>query len=234
MEFLLAIEEARGEPLRAQVGAEEMTKFAAELRAAGALVCAAGPLHPESEGARVRVRDGRTRISDGPFAESDEIVRGYFVVRAASHEDALAIARRCPWARAGRVSVREAFANPDELPAGGARRFALFTREGPNPELRDGDAEYRDMMAFLNGLRAERRYVHGFGLPRQAARSRVEVRGGQPAVTDGPFSEAKEVVGGLLLIEAGDPAHALALAARCKHAEWGSIEVREVVKTGPS
>ncbi len=228
MEFLLQIEDRRDETAREPVDLPAMAKFASELRDTGRLVCAAGPLHPEGEGARVRVRGGRLLVTDGPFAESKEIVCGYFVVRVASRDEAIELAGRCPYARAGSILVREAGADPGHDGPPRTGRFVLLTREGEHPELRDGEAEYRDMMAFVEAVRAEGRYVHGAGLPRQARAARVETRAGRALVTDGPFPEAKEIVGGLLLIEARDREHAVATAALCKHCEWGSIEVREV------
>src|SRR5439155_770949 len=63
------------------------------------------PLVAESAGARVRVRDGKAFVSDGPFAESKEIVGGFWIIEAASREEAIEIARRCPHARHGVVEV---------------------------------------------------------------------------------------------------------------------------------
>jgi hypothetical protein len=59
---------------------------------------------------------------------------------------------------------------------------------------------------------------------------RLEVRAGRPRVTDGPFTEAKEFVGGFFLVDCGSREEALELARECPAAEWASIEVRE---TGP-
>ena len=72
------------------------------------------------------------------------------------------------------------------------------------------------------------RYVSGAGLPRQARAARVSVRDGRALVVDGPFPEAKELVGGLSLIRARDRAEAIALTARCPHVQWGSAEVRAI------
>ena len=58
--------------------------------------------------------------------------------------------------------------------------------------------------------------------------ARLTVRGGRRNVTDGPFTEAKELVGGYFLLECGSREQALALAAECPAAEWATIEVREV------
>lgn len=57
----------------------------------------------------------------------------------------------------------------------------------------------------------------------------VKVRDGKQLVTDGPFAETKEQLGGYYLVEAKDVNEALALAARIPSARWGSIEVRPII-----
>ena len=57
----------------------------------------------------------------------------------------------------------------------------------------------------------------------------VRVRNGKKAITDGPFAETKEQLGGYYLVEAKDQDEALALAARIPSARWGAIEVRPIV-----
>ena len=52
-------------------------------------------------------------------------------------------------------------------------------------------------------------------------------------MTDGPFAETKEMVGGFFLIEAADRAEALEIARRCPAAELGPVELREVMEVGP-
>lgn len=51
---------------------------------------------------------------------------------------------------------------------------------------------------------------------------------GAPSVTDGPYVEAKEVIGGLFIIEARDYSEAARLAADCPHLDFGTIEIREI------
>ena len=65
------------------------------------------PLHPISEARKVRTRDGVQRVLDGPFAESKEVIAGYFVIDAADLDAAVAVAARCPNAEFGSVEVRE-------------------------------------------------------------------------------------------------------------------------------
>ncbi|MEZ5286110.1 MAG: YciI family protein [Vicinamibacterales bacterium] len=57
-------------------------------------------------------------------------------------------------------------------------------------------------------------------------------RPGAPTVTDGPFAEAREVIGGLFVIEAASYDEAVALCGDCPHLDFGTIEIREVEPTG--
>jgi hypothetical protein len=57
----------------------------------------------------------------------------------------------------------------------------------------------------------------------------VRVRDGKRLITDGPFAETKEQLGGYYLVEAKDLDEALSLAARIPSARWGSIEVRPII-----
>ena len=54
----------------------------------------------------VRIRDGRTQVLDGPFAETKEVLCGYNIIEAGSMEEAVRIASEFPWARTGCVEVR--------------------------------------------------------------------------------------------------------------------------------
>jgi len=69
----------------------------------------------------------------------------------------------------------------------------------------------------------------GNELDRIATAKTVRVRDKKRTVTDGPFAETKEQLGGYYLVEAKDVDEALALAARIPSARWGSIEVRPII-----
>jgi hypothetical protein len=58
--------------------------------------------------------------------------------------------------------------------------------------------------------------------------ARVQQREGRPRIVDGPFAEAKEIVGGIFLLTCKTRDEALAIAARCPAAEWATVEVRAV------
>ena len=65
------------------------------------------PLHPIEEAKKIRTREGVRRVLDGPFAESKEVIAGYFLIEAADIDTAVAIAEQCPNAEFGSVEVRE-------------------------------------------------------------------------------------------------------------------------------
>jgi hypothetical protein len=63
-------------------------------------------LKPVSSASTVRVRNGRTTITDGPFAETREQLGGYYLIEAKDLDEATAIAARIPGARLGSIEVR--------------------------------------------------------------------------------------------------------------------------------
>ena len=99
---------------------------------------------------------------------------------------------------------------------------------------RRSDAEqaqmHREYMAFTQDLVRAGKNKGGNALEKAAAASTVRVRDGKIMVTDGPFAETKEQLGGYYLVEAKDPDEAISIAARIPGAKHGSIEVRPVMK----
>jgi hypothetical protein len=83
----------------------ESTQLTHELNARGQYL-AANPLQPVATAASVRVRDGKSLVTDGPFAETREQLGGYFLVEAKDLNEAIAIAGRVPAARKGTIEVR--------------------------------------------------------------------------------------------------------------------------------
>jgi hypothetical protein len=66
----------------------------------------ASPLHPAATAASVRVRDGNPVVTNGPFAETREVLGGFYMIDVASRDEAVAIAARHPGARLGTVEIR--------------------------------------------------------------------------------------------------------------------------------
>jgi hypothetical protein len=80
-------------------------QFATDLHAAGALVSNHGLQGPDAA-TTVRVRDGQAQITDGPFAETKELLAGYFVIETEDLDGALEWAQRVPSVRYGAVEIR--------------------------------------------------------------------------------------------------------------------------------
>jgi hypothetical protein len=83
----------------------QYTKFTEDLRGSGAMV-AGDELQPASTAKSVRVRDGKTLVTDGPFAETKETLGGYYLIEAGSEQEALDWAARIPGAQWGTIEVR--------------------------------------------------------------------------------------------------------------------------------
>jgi hypothetical protein len=101
-------------------------------------------------------------------------------------------------------------------------------RAARNPQ--EGHDVYGRMVAFAEGLKARGVLKAVESLRSDAEGARVAVRGGRASITDGPFTEAREMVGGFFLLDCATRDEALAIARECPAAEWATVEVRE---TGP-
>jgi hypothetical protein len=96
--------------------------------------------------------------------------------------------------------------------------------------LEAGQVLYQRMLDFTEDLRGEGVLMASGSLSDTAYGARLQVRDGRRSVVDGPFAEAKEMVGGFFLVDVPTREEALALAARCPAAQWATVEVRA---TGP-
>ena len=88
--------------------------FNDDLRAAGALVVG-NELQPASTASVVSVRDGEVSVTDGPFAETKEVLGGYYLVDADTIEEAHAWAAKVPSARFGHIEVRPVALHAQEI-----------------------------------------------------------------------------------------------------------------------
>jgi len=86
-----------------------------------------------------------------------------------------------------------------------------------------------EYMQFTEDIKASRNYLAGTQLHPTATASSVRVRDGKELVTDGPFAETHEQLGGYYLIEAKNLDEATSIAARIPSARYGTVEVRPVV-----
>lgn len=93
---------------------EAMGRYNEELVKAGVLIDGAG-LQPSSKGAKVTFVNGRPQVTDGPFAETKELIAGYWIIQVQSREEAIEWAKRVPFdhlpatGRQAEIEVRQFF-----------------------------------------------------------------------------------------------------------------------------
>jgi len=91
-----------------------------------------------------------------------------------------------------------------------------------------GNALYDRMLQFSENLRQRGLLTMSQSLKTDAAAVRVSTQGEKAIVRDGPFAEAKEMIGGFLLLTCTTREEAIEIARDCPAAEWATIEVREL------
>ena len=93
----------------------EMGKFNEELSKAGVMLAGEG-LHPSSRGARVRFSGSKRTVVDGPFAETKELIAGFWIFEVKSKEEAIEWVKRCPNPMPGKeseIEIRQVFEAED-------------------------------------------------------------------------------------------------------------------------
>ena len=89
---------------------------------------------------------------------------------------------------------------------------------------------YVESVQLTQELHASGHYLAAAPLHPTPAATSVRVREGKRLVTDGPFAETREQLGGYFLIDAKDLDEAIGIAARIPGARWGTIEIRPVIE----
>jgi hypothetical protein len=113
----------------------EMGKFNEELIKAGVMLVGEG-LQPSSKGARVKFwPDGRKTVTDGPFAETKELVAGFWLWQVKSKEEAIEWLKRAPFGGGTEVEIRQVFETED------------FAASDPSGKIREQEERQRKQAA---------------------------------------------------------------------------------------
>jgi len=137
MVIVKASEETENGVLPSEQELTEMGAYNEELVKAGVMLAGEG-LHPSSKGARVRFdADGKASVIDGPFAETKELVAGFWILEVSSREEVIEWVRKAPF-RGGEVEIRQVFENED---------FG----DAMTPELREKEDRMRETVAQQHG-----------------------------------------------------------------------------------
>ena len=94
--------------------------------------------------------------------------------------------------------------------------------------VEEGRRRYDRMMAFGRDLSERGVLVAGESLGTDRSGVRLKKRGGRQTMVDGPFAEAKEIVGGFFHLDCDSVEEATAIAETCPAAEWSTVEIRKI------
>jgi hypothetical protein len=195
----------------------------------------------------LRHRGGQVLVTDGPFTETKEQLGGFFVLKADDMEQAVAIMTRHPGGRFGPFEIR-----PLDEPLQERHQSAPLPAPTAKPVAQEGNilvvalgyhrgewqtamspSEQQGMLdgslAFDQSLRASGQFVEGLVLQSVRSAKTVRASGGKVLVTDGPFAETKECLGGVIVVQAKSLADAVELFSQHPALKFGvTIEVRPV------
>ena len=212
----------------------EMGRYNEELVKAGALLAADG-LQASSKGVRVRYSNGKFKVIDGPFAETKELIAGFWLIQAKSLEEAIEWAKRVPFQEGEvEVEVRPLFelsdfpVDPAEKPDGWREKEEQY-RAAP-PARKPGTIRYMGILKadkdteagvlpdekFLSAMGAFFEegvsagvILSGEGLQPSSKGARVRYSGSKRMVIDGPFAETKELIAGYAILQFTSKAEAI-------------------------
>ena len=132
MRFIVLVKASKDSEAGVMPTTEELTamgNYNEELVKAGIMLAGEG-LHPSSKGVRVRFAGGKPTTVDGPFAETKELVAGFWIWKVRSKDEALEWIKRAPFSRGEEVELRQVFEAED---------FG----DAATPELREKEARLR-------------------------------------------------------------------------------------------
>ena len=202
---------------------------------AGDAIVGGAALEEAATATTIRHGDAEPLVTSGPYAETAEALGGLFVLEADTLDDAIELARKIPAALNGWVSLRPMVEWFDR------GKQANGTSEAPRYVAfiygKESDGDQPDTPAWDEGLAAHQRFMDAVGDAVQAGgalhpiatATTVQVRDGDVVVSDGPFAESAEVVGGFYVLRAADRDTAVAVARQIP-AE--AVELRPIMEVG--
>ncbi len=110
------------------------------------------------------------------------------------------------------------------------RYMLLIYHEGQAISETEREKCYEESVQLAQQLKSSGQYLASAPLHPTSKATSVRVREGKQLVTDGPFAETKEQLGGYFLIDAKDLDEAIDIATRIPAARWGTVEVRPVIE----
>jgi len=158
----------------------------------------------------VRVRGGETLIADGPFVESKEFIGGLNVIDCENLDEAIEVAAKHPVSWHFTIEVRPFIdyaqqpgcapeSDPVDIDPSSARYLLMMCLDGIPEAPEVEERIMRDSVAWREQVQASGDYVYGHPIQHANTATSVRVRDGKTLLTDGPFTESKEFLGGFAI-----------------------------------
>lgn len=216
---------------------EAMGRYNQQMVDAGVMLSGEG-LHPSRGAVRLHLSPGQATITDGPFTETKELIAGLSVIEVASKQEAIDWVLRWP-VEDGHgnvdIEIREAGCHahclqvvaPAQATQAGGKRFFVLLRSSPDLENEAPVAQENLDRTDAHTIAETRAGVllGASGLRTSARGARVKFNDGRPTVTDGPFTEIKELIAGYWLIRADSMQDAIAWARRNPYPTGPEVDV---------
>ena len=134
MVIVKATKESEGGALPDEKALAAMGNFNEELVKAGVMLAGEG-LHPSSEGVRISFAGGKKTVTDGPFAETNELVAGYWLLQTKTKAEVVEWIKRAPFMAGEEVEIRQVFEAEE------------FAASDPTGKVREQEQRLRDTIA---------------------------------------------------------------------------------------
>jgi len=237
MKYLLIVgSEGPSAPEEVAVMQGEGPAWAGEMERRGVLLLGRPLDLPDKTAATVRVRDGRTLVTDGPFVEAKEYIAGFDLLECADLDEAIEVAAKAPVSWFKMIEIRTFAAGPwlgegaaafGRWEDGAGRPYLLAEWTDGTPAAPSGDqAAAREAEAWRQDLQARGLHILGGLLHGPDTATTLRVRDGKTLLRDGPFGTTGEFIAGIDIVSCADHQQALQLAAAHPAARHHRIEVR--------
>lgn len=227
--------EGRRTPEELAVMRREIPRWAGEMEGRGVRLLGR-PLDPPETAVTVRVRDGETLVTDGPFAETKEFIGGLDLLECADFDEAIEVAAKAPVSWFMAVEIRPFAGEPwvGERAAafgrgedGEASPYALTAWTGGTQAAPSAtEAVTREVGAWRQDLQARGLRILGGTLEAADTATTLRVRGGKTLLSDGTFIKTGEFITGIDIVSCVGRQQAVELAAAHPLAPYLAIEVR--------
>ena len=237
MKYLLIVaSEGPSAPEEVAVMQREIPGWDEEMKRRGVLLLGRPLDLPEKTAATVRVRDGQTLVTDGPFTEAKEYIAGFDLLECADLDEAIEAAAKSPVSWFKTIEIRtfadgpwlgEAASAFERWEDGAASPYLLAVWTSGTPAAPYGDQPVtREVEAWRQDLQARGLHILGGALEGADTATTLRVRAGKTLLDDGPFVKTGELIAGINVVSCADRQQAIQLAAAHPAARYHAIEVR--------